>query len=412
MPLFDWEPIHEPPDIQLSGDVSPRWGSDCYGGYGITDYTFTAPSHTVEKGKIGWRTDDTECIPEGGEEEEIDLSVAWTWTAPGGADPESGNGETAAFRFGSVAAGCYDVVFTATGTPDWPGCPDVTVSATGTISVMDLIVNVPGELNTCCTLLSDLAWVDVNTGCDDVEVDGVEWSASPEGHLTLTPDANDPTIVTIENIKWYPGEVEEPCDRTCEYEITANVQFSNGESCSVSKPFTVEAVYHQCHVRDNRSLVGDVDFWTSPLFNTNCKNYVAMGGTFRWKFEPSDPRCSGPELRMDCYFYEETMAEELFHKRQYESYNDNPPFEISIDEVFNRFNFGSNIFCGPDEFSRRLRAMVELYRIANELFREQMGYDPDAGLAGPLRCRLEREAKNAANRTYFYTLKCTYRLCN
>ena len=53
----------------------------------------------------------------------------------------------------------------------------------------------------------------VNTGCDDVEVDGVEWNASPEGLLSLVPKDEDCTTVDIKNIRWYPGEVESPCDR-------------------------------------------------------------------------------------------------------------------------------------------------------------------------------------------------------
>ena len=206
-------------------------------------------------------------------------------------------------------------------------------------------------------------------------------------------------------------EVEKPCDRTCKYQITANVKLSNGETCSDTKTLVVEAVYHQCSVRDNKSFVGDVDFWKSPLFNENCRSYVARGGTFRWKFEPSGPKCSEPELRRDCYFYDEIMAEELFHKDQYESFNHNLPLEIAIDEVFDQFNFGDNIICGSSESHRNILAMIEIFRIANSLFDEQMGYDPKAGHAGPLRCRLEKEAKNAANSTYFYTFECTYPLC-
>lgn len=413
VPLFEWEEIYEEAKIELGGGVEPAWRSDCLAGSGGTlSHTFTAPSYTVTKGKIGWKTEATECIPDGGEEEEIDLDVTWKWQGPPEASPAEGTGETATFSFGAATPGCYDVVFIATGTPDREGCPEVSASVTGKISAVSVNLTVPGQLNTCCTPETKSASVIVHTGCDDVEVDGVDWSATPEGYLMLTPNPDNPKEVRIGNIKWYPEAGRGQCDRTCEYEITANVQFSNGESCSVTKSFAVEAVYHYCHVRDNRSWDGDVDFWTSPIFNTNCRNYVAMGGTFRWKFEPSDPRCSGPELRTDCYFYDETMAEELFHKSQYESFNDNPPLEIAIDEVFNRFNFGNNIFCGPSEFNRRLRAMTEKYRIANDLFQEQMGYDPEAGLAGPLRCRLEMEAKNAANRTYFYTLECTYPLCN
>ena len=215
----------------------------------------------------------------------------------------------------------------------------------------------------------------------------------------------------IRNIRWYPGEVESPCDRRCKYQITANVKFSNGETCSDTKTLVVEAVYHQCSVRDNKSFVGDVDFWKSPLFNENCRSYVARGGTFRWKFEPSGPKCSEPELRRDCYFYDEIMAEELFHKDQYESFNHNLPLEIAIDEVFDQFNFGDNIICGSSESHRNILAMIEIFRIANSLFDEQMGYDPKAGHAGPLRCRLEKEAKNAANSTYFYIFECTYPLC-
>lgn len=423
VPLFEWEEVYEEPKINLDGGADPAWRTDCLAGSGsLLKHTFTAPPHTVTKGKIGWKTENSECIPDGGEEEEIDLKVSWKWQAPEGADPPEGSGKEATFTFGAKTPGCHDVVFTATGTPDREGCPEVTASVTSKISSVGVKLILPKEpIQTCCTPVTRPARVKVDSGCDEVTVTDVEWSARPEGwsprpggSLAFVRSAeypDDQTKVDIKNIRWYPGEVEKPCDRTCKYQITANVKLSNGETCSDTKTLVVEAVYHQCSVRDNKSFVGDVDFWKSPLFNENCRSYVARGGTFRWKFEPSGPKCSEPELRRDCYFYDEIMAEELFHKDQYESFNHNLPLEIAIDEVFDQFNFGDNIICGSSESHRNILAMIEIFRIANSLFDEQMGYDPKAGHAGPLRCRLEKEAKNAANSTYFYIFECTYPLC-
>lgn len=266
----------------------------------------------------------------------------------------------------------------------------------------------PSEnIQTCCRAEERVAYATIEGEGDGVEIEQVIFSSTPGG-LTFEGNGENPTEVTIKNIKWFPGGVVEPCDRKCVYQISVDVYLSNGTICSATKPLIVEAELHSCNVRDNHSIEGDPEFESSPIFNGNCATIVAMGGDFRWEFDPSSPICNDPEPLAGCYFINQIMAEELYHQGQYESFNENPPPELDMDDILDDFNYGgNNTFCADSDFQRKQLAEIELRRIANERFQDQMHADLETG-AGPLRCRLELEAKTAALSSYFYTYECTY----
>ncbi len=414
VPLFEWEEIYEAAKFELDGGVEPAWKSDCLAGSGSTlPFTFTAPSYTVTKGKIGWKTDATECILDGKKEEEIDLDVTWKWQAPAGASQTEGTGETATFDFGAASPGCYDVVFTATGTPSWEGCPEVTESVTGRISAVSVELTVPEQVNTCCTPETKSAFVTVHTGCDDVEVDGVEWSATPEGRLTFAPNANfpdDPTMVDVGNIKWYPGLVSDPCDRTCEYEITANVQFSNGESCSVTKSFTVEATKHEgakCQV--TLDYVGNPSVRTIMGDSVHCPYRAVLEvGTFRHVcITLPNPILMG-DIPETCYFHPIIKAEEEYHCAQCTNSEASPPSgrdPESLIQAYNQYMRSNNRDCGSTPQEARNTIMIGFREKIWELLEETNK------VPHPTRCSMEREAKAAAEQLgslYFYSYDCTY----
>ena len=269
------------------------------------------------------------------------------------------------------------------------------------------IVLPSGNIQTCCRAEERVAYATIEGAGDGVEIEQVIFSSTPGG-LSFEGNGENPTEVTIKNIKWFPGGVVEPCDRKCVYQISVDVYLSNGTICSATKPLIVEAELHSCNVRDNHSIEGDPEFESSPIFNGNCATIVAMGGDFRWEFDPSSPSCNDPEPLPGCYFINQIMAEELYHQGQYESFNDNPPPELDMDDILDDFNYGgNNTFCADSDFQRKQLAEIELRRIANERFHDQMHADLETG-AGPLRCRLELEAKTAAQSSYFYTYECTY----
>ncbi|MGI6600081.1 MAG: hypothetical protein ACOX3F_10375 [Kiritimatiellia bacterium] len=415
VPLFEWEEVYEEPKINLDGGADPAWRTDCLAGSGsLLEHTFTAPPHTVTKGKIGWKTENSECIPDGGEEEEIDLTVSWKWQAPEGADPPEGSGKVATFMFKPGGPGCHDVVFTATGTPDREGCPEVTASVTAKISAVSVELTVPNPDNpiqTCCTPMSDLAWVDVNTGCDDVEVDGVEWNASPEGLLSLVPKDEDCTTVDIKNIRWYPGEVESPCDRTCKYKITANVKLSNGETCPYTKMFVVEATEHMgAKCRVHMTYEGTPSIRVVMGESTHCPWRAFLDvGTFRHVCIPLPNPIRMGDIPETCYFYPIIWAEEEYHcTTQCENSGRNPAQgrdAASLIAAYNQYAAEHNLGCGATRHAAMENIMKAFPREIQKLINKT------SKVPHPSRCEWEREAKAIAERLgslYFYSYECTY----
>lgn len=110
-------------------------------------------------------------------------------------------------------------------------------------------------------------------------------------------------------------------------------------------------------------------------------------------------------------YYDMVLAEENYHKEQLEGTVPSPispELHFSTENVMNTI-LGYNVDATDGSVAEEFLVSKIKKQITSEYVRSaNLVFD----VYGPVRCKVEAEAKSAINATFLCRLKCSYKMCN
>lgn len=283
------------------------------------------------------------------------------------------------------------------------------------IVVYEAIINkVSEEIGDGASKTISVSFVPATLPASDIELK----ISKPDGTTTYNNPAMEGSTITgsdknwkISNARWYQGADE--CTTTSSYEITGTYKL-DGKICNF-EPISVVVNAGGKYV--NGTI--DIARWYTGFPEIIVEQTVINGRVaYRSTISGRGNFCrsmlvtvsTSPTLRTSQY-YDMVLAEENYHKKQLEG---TVPSPISPELYFSTENVMSTVL-NKTFFSTTPSEAKELAEDAIKISIESefnRSYRLLVNEYGPVRCKVEAEAKSAINATFLCRLKCSYKMCN
>lgn len=283
------------------------------------------------------------------------------------------------------------------------------------IVVYEAIINkVSEEIGDGASKTISVSFVPATLPASDIELK----ISKPDGTTTYNNPAMEGSTITgsdknwkISNARWYQGADE--CTTTSSYEITGTYKL-DGKNCNfepISVVVNAGGRYVNGSSKIARWYTGFPEITVNEIYiNGEILYRATVSGVGSFRRSILATTSTSPTLRTSQY-YDMVLAEENYHKKQLEGTVPSPispELHFSTENVMNAI-LAYNVDATDGSVAKEFLINKIKNQIASEYMRSSnLVFD----VYGPVRCKVETEAKLAINATFLCRLKCSYEMCN